>query len=129
MCSLDLPHRGDSYEYTQHIIILERMENTFLNYPHLPPDLALWLTLSGSNYPYLEQISMVPKMLKPLKSDCQWVLKNDPIMNIPYRQCLSLYNAQTTNVMDVNLGPVVQSIVSLTSSLVVKCYCSSQYNI
>ena len=27
---------------------------------HLLPDLASWLTLSGSNYQYLEHISMVP---------------------------------------------------------------------
>ena len=31
-----------------------------LNHRHLHPDLALWLTLSGSNYPYLKQMSMVP---------------------------------------------------------------------
>ena len=29
-----------------------------------------WLTLNGSNYPCLEQISMVPKMFEPLKFDC-----------------------------------------------------------
>ena len=29
-----------------------------------------WLTLSGSNYPCLEQISMVPKMFEPLRFDC-----------------------------------------------------------
>ena len=46
------------------------MEKTFLDYFHLPSDLALWLTLSGSNYPCLEQISMVPKMFEPLKFDC-----------------------------------------------------------
>ena len=46
------------------------MEKLFLDYFHLPSDLALWLTLSGSNYPYLEQISMVPKMFEPLKFDC-----------------------------------------------------------
>ena len=34
-----------------------KAEKTSLNYPHLPPDLALWLTLSGSNYQYLEQNS------------------------------------------------------------------------
>ena len=36
----------------------------------MPPDLASWLTLSGSNYPCLDQFSMVPKMLEPLKFDC-----------------------------------------------------------
>ena len=36
---------------------------TSLNYHHLLPNLAPWLTLSGSNYPCLEQIFMVLKML------------------------------------------------------------------
>ena len=39
-------------------------------YRYLLPDLAPWLTLSGSNYPCLEQLSMVPKMFQPLKFDC-----------------------------------------------------------
>ena len=29
-----------------------------------------WLTLSASNYPCLEQISMVPNMFEPLRFDC-----------------------------------------------------------
>ena len=37
-----------------------------LNYRSLLPDLAPWLTLSGSNCPCLEQFSMVPKMFGPL---------------------------------------------------------------
>ena len=44
--------------------------NKFLNYHYLLPDLAPWLTFSGSNYPCLEQFSMVPKMFEPLKFDC-----------------------------------------------------------
>ena len=39
-------------------------------YPHLPPDPALWLPLNGSNYPCLEQISMVPKLFESLKFFC-----------------------------------------------------------
>ena len=39
-----------------------------LKYRHLPPDLAL--NLSGSNYPCLQHISMVPKMFEPLKLKC-----------------------------------------------------------
>ena len=39
-------------------------------FPHLSPDLALWLTLSGSNYTCLEQISMNLKMFEPLKFNC-----------------------------------------------------------
>ena len=57
--SLESHHRGDSNEYTQHTISEEKIENTSLNYRHLLPDMAPWLTLSGSNYPCLEQISIV----------------------------------------------------------------------
>ena len=43
---------------------------TLLNCHHLHLDLALWLTLNVSNYPFLEQIDIVPKMIEPLKFDC-----------------------------------------------------------
>ena len=33
-------------------------------------DLAQYSTLIGSNYPCLEQIFIVPKVLEPLKLDC-----------------------------------------------------------
>ena len=46
------------------------MEKISLNYRYLLPNLALWLILGGSNYPYLEQISMVPMIFGPLKVDC-----------------------------------------------------------
>ena len=72
MCPLESPRRGDSNEYTQHIIIVQRIEKISLNHRNLPSDLALRLTLSGSNYPYLEQNSMVLKMFEPLKFD--WIL-------------------------------------------------------
>ena len=36
------------------------------------PDLALLLTLSGSNYLCLEQISIAPKMFELLKFDCTY---------------------------------------------------------
>ena len=36
----------------------------------MPPDLALLLTLIGSNYPCLELLFMVPKVFEPLKFDC-----------------------------------------------------------
>ena len=38
-----------------------------------PPDLALELTLIGSNYPCLEHIFMVPKVFEPLKFYCMGV--------------------------------------------------------
>ena len=40
---------------TLNIPLLSRSK---INYRHLLPDLASRLTLSGSNYPYLEQISI-----------------------------------------------------------------------
>ena len=63
-------YRGDSNEYTKHTIILKKIEKTSLNYSHLPPALALWLTLSGSKYPCLEKNAMVQKIFEPLKFDC-----------------------------------------------------------
>ena len=40
----------------------------------LLPDLAPWLSLSGSNYQYFEHISIVPNMFEPMKFDCIYVL-------------------------------------------------------
>ena len=71
--SLESPHRGDSNEYTQHTITLLKIENISINYRHLLPDLAPWLYLICSNYPSLEQISMVPKMFESLKFGCIWI--------------------------------------------------------
>ena len=55
----------------------------------MPPELALLLTLIGSNYSCLELILNVPNVFEPLKFDC--ISKS------------------------LHLGPVVQSIVSLTN--------------
>ena len=54
---------------TNHLI--SKIEKPSLNNLHLPSDLELWLTLSGSSYPCLEQISMIPKVFEPLKFDCR----------------------------------------------------------
>ena len=59
--------RGDSNEYTQHTIIIQKIKKTSLSYIRLPPDMALWLALSGSNYPCLEQLYIVLKMLELLR--------------------------------------------------------------
>ena len=67
MYSLESPHRGDFNEYTQHTIIVKEIKK--IPKLSLLPDLAPWLTLSGSNYPCVEQFSMVPKMFEPLKFD------------------------------------------------------------
>ena len=68
--SLESPHRGDSNEYTQHTIIVYKIEKISLNYRYLLLELVPCLTLSDSNYPCLERISMVPKMFEPLRFDC-----------------------------------------------------------
>ena len=70
-CLLGVLIRIESY--TQHTIISKPIEKTFLNYSHLPIDLALWLTLSGSNYPFLEKNSRVPRMFKSLKFAYTWL--------------------------------------------------------
>ena len=76
--SFELPHRGystflrgNSNEYTQNRIILQKIYKTSLNNTHLPPDLALLLGLSGSNYLCLEPISMVQKIFEPQK--CEYI--------------------------------------------------------
>ena len=72
--SLESPH---SNGYMQHTIIFLKIENISKNYPYLGPDLAPWLNLIGLNYLSLEQISMIPKMFKPLKFDCMWICINN----------------------------------------------------
>ena len=54
-------YRGDSNEYTQNnIIFIEYWKDIpGLNYPHFPPDLALWLT-------HVWNIFMAPKIFEPL---------------------------------------------------------------
>ena len=49
--------------------------NTALSYRHLLPDLASWLTLTGSNYWCLEQFCIVSKKFEPLKLDCIWHIR------------------------------------------------------
>ena len=58
--------------YKRHVPagILQKIEKTSLNQPYLLPDLALWVTLSGSDYPCTEHISTVQKMFEPLKIGC-----------------------------------------------------------
>ena len=50
------------------------------NHRHLHPDLEPWLTHSGSNYPCLEQFSMVPKMFELLKFDCMGQRTTKPMI-------------------------------------------------
>ena len=50
--------------------LCRKIEKISLNCRYLLPELVPWLTLSGSNYPCLERISMVPKMFEPLRLDC-----------------------------------------------------------
>ena len=65
--SLESPHRGASNEYTQHTIIVKEIKKKSLNYRYLIPHLAPWFTLSGSNYPCLEQFSMLPKDVRAIE--------------------------------------------------------------
>ena len=66
---LESPHRVDSNEFIQHTIILQKIEKSSIYYCHSSPNLVLLLTLSGSNYPYIEHIYMVPKMFELLRFD------------------------------------------------------------
>ena len=70
VCSLESPHQCNSNEYTRYTITGYKIERISLNHRYLLPGLAAWLILSGSNYPYLELISTVPKMFEPLKFAC-----------------------------------------------------------
>ena len=45
---------------TQYTFVEKKIENTCPKYSHLLPGLAPWLTLSGSNYPCLEQFLWSP---------------------------------------------------------------------
>ena len=55
-------------------LLCRKLKKISLNYRVLLPALVSRLTLSGSNYPYLEQISTVPKMFEPLKFDCKYIM-------------------------------------------------------
>ena len=91
--SLESPQRDDSNEYTQYNISQYKKEthpklcqicnygtcskgpkNEFepavVNEPSVFEPLK---SLSGSNYPCLEQIFIVSKVFEPLKFDCTWV--------------------------------------------------------
>ena len=81
----------------------------------MPPDLALWFTLISSNYPNLEDIFMVPKLLEPLKFDCSF-WENDlnakhwqkfvlppTMMTIPQKQYICLTNASQTRQYNLNI--------------------------
>ena len=67
--SLESPHhRGDLMSILN--ILCRKSKNVSLNYRCMLPNMAPWITFSGSNYPCLEHFSMVPKMFKPLTFDC-----------------------------------------------------------
>ena len=74
---------------TLNIQLLYRRSKRFpLIIHHLLPDLAPGLTLSGSNYPYLEQIFMVPKRFEPSKFDCILFIRVHHLLDCQPR-CLS----------------------------------------
>ena len=74
--------------FSYFIINLYKIEKVSLNYRHLLPDPAPWLTLSGSNYLYLEQISMVPKIFEPLKFDCSKLTWNCKTLSVAPLECM-----------------------------------------
>ena len=45
----------------------------------MPLDMVLLSTLIGSNYPCLELIFMVPKVLEPLKCDCIFIQNKNEV--------------------------------------------------
>ena len=51
-------------------LLYRRLKRFPLSIHHFLPNLAPGLILNGSNYPYLEQIFMVPKRFEPLRFDC-----------------------------------------------------------
>ena len=55
---------------TLNIKLFHYFGKTSLKYPRLFPDLALKLTLSGSNYPCQEYISKVQNIFESFKFDC-----------------------------------------------------------
>ena len=64
--SLESPQSGDSNDNTKYTFTLQKIKEILI----MPPDLALLSTLTGSNFPCLEQIFVVPKVFEPLKFDC-----------------------------------------------------------
>ena len=56
-------------------LLCRRSKKISLNYCHLLPNMTLWLTLSGSNNPYLEPFFLVLKMFDTLRCDCIWHMK------------------------------------------------------
>ena len=80
MYSLKSPNRDDSIEFTPHTLIKQKIDRISQNYRFLLPGLALWLFLSGSNYLYLKQISIVQRCLS------HWSLTVFKKTNKPQRQ-------------------------------------------
>ena len=85
--SLESPHQGNLMNTFNIQLLCKKQNKNFLTYRYLLPDLAPWLTLSGSNYPCLEQFSMDSKMFEPLKFDCILVLYGPPHAKTCLRAC------------------------------------------
>ena len=62
--SLESPPWGDSNKNTQYTFKLNKNKKDI---PIMLPDLALWITLISSNYPFLEHVFMIQKVFEPLK--------------------------------------------------------------
>ena len=57
----------------------------------MSPDLALLSTLTGSNYPCLELIFTVPKVLEPSKFDCMYLCLS-LVIRLDFLDCLGRGN-------------------------------------
>ena len=78
-----------------------------------PPGLALWLTHDGSHNPCLEQISMFPRMIQPLKCDCMYIFDNLKLLKTITKTCLYNFDPLTTHFYIVKLGFIGVHIIFL----------------
>ena len=90
------------------ILSIPVSERRTKRHPYVIPVCLLCLTLSGSNYPCLEQSSKVPKMFKPLRFDC--------IVSITQ---VLFYSQEGEKVKNYFL-PV--EVISLNVSLIRRCF-------
>ena len=127
VCSLESPHL---------IQLLYRRSKRFpLIIHHLLPDLAPGLAHNGSNYPYLEQIFMVPKRFEPSKFDCKykWTVTTE---NIPSDRCTQrrfrsacIFPQSDKNLHWTHFGPprMESFFMRTTKTLIRLCGCADSF--
>ena len=125
------------YGRSKRHIIIWWSKRHFLNYITLPSNLVLWLILSGSNYPCLEQIYIVTNMFELLRFDCITFLYGDTRRAESYRmhiyQLIHLRNAYlSTDLFCGNLQLCYSSYTSHTvseSTFLQVCSVRSKYSL